>query len=133
MRVNEYPLGSFMRVLNGRYAQYFRKKSGTRGYLFQDRYKSIVTQDQHYSEEMVRYIHLNPVRTGICASLKQLDTYPWTGHSVIVGLQSWQIQNTGDVLKRFDRLRTNAIVNYRNYFKSGLDKEPDIYSTLRKT
>jgi len=48
IRVNEYPLGSFMRVLNSRYAQYFRKKSGTRRYLFQDRYKSIVTQDQHH-------------------------------------------------------------------------------------
>jgi REP element-mobilizing transposase RayT len=48
IRVNEYPLGSFMRVLNGTYAQYFRKKGGTRGYLFQDRYKFFVTQYQYY-------------------------------------------------------------------------------------
>jgi len=133
IRVNEYPLGSFMRVLNGRYAQYFRKKSGTRGYLFQDRYKSIVTQDQNYIEEMVRYIHLNPVRAGICATIKQLDTYPWTGHSVIVGLQSWRIQNTMDVLKRFDRKKAVAIEKYRKYLKSGLNKEPEIYSIIRKT
>jgi len=46
IRVNDYPLGAFMRVLNGRYGQYFRKKSGTRGYLFQDRYKSIVTDER---------------------------------------------------------------------------------------
>jgi len=43
LRVNEYPLGNFMRQVNGRYAQYFRKKTKTRGYFFQDRYKSIVS------------------------------------------------------------------------------------------
>ena len=36
-------------------------------YLFQDRYKSIVTQDQHYIEDLVRYVHLNRVRVGICS------------------------------------------------------------------
>jgi REP element-mobilizing transposase RayT len=132
IRINEYPLGSFMRVLNGRYAQYYRKKSGTRGYLFQDRYKSIVTQDQHYIEEMVRYIHLNPIRAGICATIEHLDTYLWTGHSVIVGLQSWKIQNTSDVLKKFNRQRAIAIEMYRKYLKSGLDKEPEIYRTIQK-
>ncbi len=133
IRINEYPLGAFMRVLNSRYAQYFRKKSETRGYLFQDRYKSIVTQDQHYIEEMVRYIHLNPVRAGICTTIEQLDTYPWTGHPVLVGLQSWQTQNTRDVLKRFDRKRAKAIEMYCKFLKSGIDKEPEIYSTIRKT
>ena len=66
LRVNEYPPGNFMRQVNGRYVQYFRKKTKTRGYFFQDSYKSIVSQDQYYIEQMVRYIHLNPIRAGIC-------------------------------------------------------------------
>lgn len=132
IRVNDYPLGNFMRVLNGRYAQYFRKKIGTRGYLFQDRYKSIVTQDQHYIEEMVRYIHLNPIRVGLCNTIMDLDKYPWSGHSAIVGMQSWQIQNTLDVLKRFGKQRKRAIAMYRTFLEAGLDKHPEIYSTIRK-
>jgi hypothetical protein len=133
IRVNEYPLGSFMRVLNGTYAQYFRKKGGTRGYLFQDRYKSIVTQDQDYIEEMVRYIHLNPVRAGVCATIEQLDIYPWTGHSVLVGSRSWQIQNTVDVLKKFSRKKVVAIEMYRHYLKNGLEKEPEIARYVKPT
>jgi len=76
-----------LRQLNGPYAQYFRKKRAMRGYLFQDRYKSIVRQDQLYIEELVRYVHLNPVRAGLCADgaalnmvrdgAKYLNEYAW--------------------------------------------------------
>ncbi len=50
-RVNENPLGIVMRWLNSKYAMWYRKKNTGRGYLFQDRYKSIVTQDQGYEGE----------------------------------------------------------------------------------
>ena len=131
IRVNDFRLGTFMRLLNGCYAQYFRKKSGSRGYLFQDRYKSIVAQDQFYIEEMVRYIHLNPVRAGICKTMEELDDYPWTGHAVLVGVKSWNIQNREDVLKRFDKKRNRAIKLYRAFLKAGLEKESTMYSTIR--
>ena len=61
LRSSDEPIGTMMRRLNSRYARYFSKKYNRRGYLFQDRYKSIATQDQNYIEELVRYIHLNPV------------------------------------------------------------------------
>lgn len=93
LRINEFPLGEFMRLLNGVYAQYFRKETKMRGYLFQDRYKSIVTQDQHYIEEMVRYVHLNPLRAGICTDLEELNKYKWCGHSVVMGESKWDVQN----------------------------------------
>ena len=85
LRANEMPLSSFMRPLNSRYAHWFRKKSQSRGYLFQDRFKSIATQDQGYIEQLVRYIHLNPLRAGICRTIAELDRYPWSGHSALVG------------------------------------------------
>lgn len=131
-RINDYPLGTFMRLLNSRYGQYFRKKSQTRGYLFQDRYKSIVTQDQHYIEEMVRYIHLNPVRAGLCRTVMELDHYRWSGHHVLVGMRSWPIQNTVDVLNRFGKQRKNSIVKYRAFLEAGLSEEPEIYPTIRE-
>jgi REP element-mobilizing transposase RayT len=131
VRINENPLGNFMRLLNGRYAQYFRKKSKTRGYLFQDRYKSIVTQDQFYIEEMVRYIHLNPIRAGICRSIRELDHFPWSGHSVLVDNQSLKAQNTTDVLKRFGREKKGAITEYLHFLEDGLKTEPDSYSAIR--
>ena len=35
--------------------------------------------------ELIRYIHLNPLRAGLVKDLKELDKYPWTGHSAILG------------------------------------------------
>ncbi len=43
------------------------------GHLFQDRYKSIVTQDQNYIEELILYMHLNPLRARICKDTRELD------------------------------------------------------------
>ena len=35
--------------------------------------------------ELIRYIHLNPLRANLVEDLKALDKYPWTGHSAILG------------------------------------------------
>jgi len=121
-----------MRQVNGRYARYFRKKSKTRGHFFQDRYKSIVTQDQYYIEQMVRYIHLNSVRAGICKTLRELDTYKWCGHAVIMDRRSCDIQNTHDVLKCFAGEKKDAQNRYRLFLKEGMKKEPDVYTVIRK-
>lgn len=45
-----------------------------------DRYKSIVTQDQNYLLELIRYVHLNPIRAAMCGNLTELKKYHWSGH-----------------------------------------------------
>jgi REP element-mobilizing transposase RayT len=130
IRMNEYSLGRFMGLLNGPYAQYFRKNMRMRGYLFQDRYKSIVTQDQHYIEELVRYVHLNPVRAGICSNLDSLKKYLWCGHSVVMGAEQWKAQNVNDVLLRFDKNPVFARKKYLQFLQEGISTEPDIYRLL---
>jgi REP element-mobilizing transposase RayT len=77
-------LWRIMKPLNMRFAQICNKKYERRGPLFMDRFKSIVTQDQNYIQELVRYVHLNPVRAGICKTLRELDRYPWTGHPALM-------------------------------------------------
>jgi len=62
------------------------------GYLFQNRYKSIVCEEDPHFLELVRYIHLNPIRVGIVSTLDEQDKYPYCGHSVLMGksAQQWQ-------------------------------------------
>ena len=48
-------------------------------------YKSVVCEEDTYLLELIRYIHLNPVRAKLVEDLKALDKYPWTGHSVLLG------------------------------------------------
>lgn len=127
------PLGRFMRLLNGRYAQYFRQKTGGRGYLFQDRYKSIVTQGQCYIEETVRYVHLNPIRAGICRTLDDLERYPWSGHPVVMGKKEWSVQNTRDILNRFSSDETVAREKYMEFLRIGMGADDETTRAIRKS
>lgn len=125
LRLNERPLSELMRPLNSKYAQWFRKKSKSTGYVFQNRFKSIVTQDQGYIERLIRYIHLNPIRAGICKTISELDRYPWSGHAVIIGNRQNTFQDTKAVLKRFGSNHQSAVHSYRAYILTGAGNDED--------
>ena len=125
-------MGEMMRKLNSTYARYHARTRSRHGYLFQDRYKSIATQDQNYIEEIVRYIHLNPVRAGICAGLAQLDRYPWCGHAAIMGNARNNFQDTKTVLRRFGKTDAEARERYRQYLEEGTASSSDtVIRTIR--
>lgn len=46
---------------------------------------SIVCQEETYLKELVRYIHLNPLRAGIVDGLQALNEYGYCGHSALMG------------------------------------------------
>ena len=116
-----------MRNINGQYAQYIRKKLGKNGHVFQDRYKSIVVQDQLYLEQLIRYVHLNPIRAGLCHNMSELNRYKWCGHRVLIGKQSCKFQNTVVVLNRFNKTPTA----YRDFIKQGLNNEDEFYNKIQ--
>jgi putative transposase len=68
----------FIKYLLQRYARYFGKQYEHKGYLFQNRYKSIAIDKDSYLLECARYIERNPVRAGIAAVA---DEYPWSSCS----------------------------------------------------
>ena len=79
------PIGNVMkRILTG-YAQYFNRKYGRCGYVFQGRFKSTICDSEVYFQTLTRYIHLNPYRAGIVNSLKELAAYRWSGHIALIG------------------------------------------------
>jgi putative transposase len=84
VRTADFPLSKVMRRLLGGYAGAFNRRHHRCGHLFQNRFKSILVEEERYPLELVRYIQLNPVRGGIVRSLEDLDEYPWTGHAEIL-------------------------------------------------
>jgi hypothetical protein len=84
LRTGVRPLSSAMRRLNGGYARAFNLRHGRCGYLFQDRFRSFLVQDDAYLRVLIRYVHQNPVRAGIVESLSALERYPWCGHAELV-------------------------------------------------
>jgi len=71
------------RLLTG-YAVSYNLRHRRHGPLFQDRYKSIVCEAESYFTELVRYIHLNPLRVRLVADLKELESYLYCGHGAIL-------------------------------------------------
>ena len=61
LRTATFPIATVMRRLLTGYAIYFNRKHRRYGHLFQNRYKSILCQEDPYFLELVRYIHLHPV------------------------------------------------------------------------
>jgi putative transposase len=83
VRTGKEPLARSMRRLMTGYAINFNLRHKRRGHLFQNRYKSIVCQEDLYLLELTRYIHLNPLRAGLVPDLEGLGRYPWSGHSAL--------------------------------------------------
>jgi len=85
-------LPSFMRCLLTVYSRYFNSKHNRVGHFFQNRYNSPIVGKDAYFREVVRYIHLNPFRSGFVLSVGKLVDYLWTGHRKIVkgGYPDWQ-------------------------------------------
>lgn len=100
------------------------KRHGRRGYLFQDRFKSVLCQDQDYAAQLIKYIHLNPVRAGMVKSLEQLGSWTWCGHGFMIGNQKARgqaFQNRKESLRRFGEEEKEAVENYLNYLSEGYD------------
>ena len=85
LRIGPTPLSKVMRRLMTGYAVTFNKRHKRSGHLFQNRYKSVVCEEGVYLLELIRYIHLNPLRANLVKNLHELDKYPWTGHRSILG------------------------------------------------
>src|SRR3989304_9115966 len=108
------------KVLTG-YAIYFNHKYKRSGYLYQNRYKSILCQEEAYLLELVRYIHLNPMRSKLVKDIDELNRYKWSSHSVLVGENKVEWQSTGEVLERFGKTNGLAIKKYLEFIEDGKD------------
>lgn len=128
LRPGNQPLANAMRRLLTGYAIHFNRRHRRVGYLFQNRFKSILCQEDVYFLQLIRYIHLNPVRAGLLQNVGSLENYPWTGHPVLLGKKQVPWQDTGDVLSRFSSQKNRAVKAYLRYMgeAEGLKENPNL-------
>ncbi len=119
-RSEQQRLSSFMRKLLTGYAGYYNQHHHRYGHLFQNRYKSIAVEEDAYFKELVRYIHLNPVRTKMVDSLSALDRYEWSGHGGIMGHGIYEWYDTEYVLSWFGKRLKEARRNIVHLSKKAL-------------
>ena len=122
------PLSTLMRRFLTGYAQQFNRRHKRHGHLFQNRYKSVLCEKEPYLLELVRYIHLNPIRAGILRNMEDLDKYPLSGHAVIMGNIKKEWQDVEYVLGRFGNTVRSGRKFYAQFVSSGieLDRKPEL-------
>lgn len=121
IRRDNIPISKVMQRLLTSYALYFNKRHERVGHLFQNRYKSIICQEDTYLLELIRYINLNPLRAGAVDSLKALKTYPYSGHAYLLGKKrraDWLNQDY--VLSHFAKTGKRAKGLYLKFITDGV-------------
>ena len=121
-------IATVMRRLLTGYGVSFNRRHRRHGHLFQNRYKSILCQQETYLLELVRYIHLNPLRAGLVPSLEALATYRYCGHSRLLGRYGGGWQDTEEVLSRFGKRVASARAGYSAFVATAIEqgRRPDL-------
>jgi putative transposase len=122
LRTGATPITTVMRRLLTGYAQGYNRKYKRQGHVFQNRYKSILCQEDKYFLELVRYIHLNPLRAKIVEDLDLLNRYKYCGHSVVMGKTKNDWQDINAVLSMFGEKLGTARHAYNIFVKKGISE-----------
>ena len=115
LRTAGAPISDIMKRLLTGYVVSFNLRHNRVGRLFQNRFKSILCQEEVYFLELVRYIHLNPFRTKQVKSMDALERYNFCGHGALLGNTEIPWQDLDYVLSRFGKKQSDARRNYRDF------------------
>ena len=118
LEVEKVPLSRIMQVLQFRYTRYFNRRHGKVGHLFQGRYKAILRDKDPYLLELVRYIHLNPIRSRV---VRNLEKYRWVGHLNYLGRRKDGLIDEEFVLSQFGKDKDSARNRYEGFILDGSD------------
>lgn len=115
-------LSGFMRVVLTGFGVSYNRRNSHKGHVFMGRYKSILVEEERYYLELVRYIHLNPVRAGLIGGLEDLAAFRWTGHRAILSGEAPAWQPVLPVLSHFGPIAEEARSLYLGFLADGLEE-----------
>lgn len=107
------------RVLTG-YSQWYNRRYRHIGHVFQGRHKAILCDSDTYLAELVRYIHLNPVRAKMVVLA---EDYAYSSHREYLGLHLANIVDVDPLLRRFGHNREIAVERFRDHVAAGVGIE----------
>jgi REP element-mobilizing transposase RayT len=112
VQVGALPLGALMQQVESRFARFVQKGIPTTGHLFENRYHALLVDVDSYFLELIRYIHLNPVRAGI---VDTADMYLWSSHRTYLGKVEQPWVETAFALRLFSDDLAKARLLYANF------------------
>jgi len=120
IEMRDDPVSRVMQRVLTTYSQYHNRKYKKVGHLFQGRYKSILCQTDRYLGELVRYIHLTPVRARM---VKRPEDFEYSGHRAYLGLDRMGLVDTEPVLRHFGATKKRAVEVYTRFVESSLAEQ----------
>jgi len=111
---------SISRIMHGLltgYSQYYNRTHKTIGHLLQGRYKAILCETDRYLAELIRYIHLNPLRAKIVRNPEQ---YQYSSHRAYVGLEKEHLVDADPVLRHFGGRKSQARERFSLFVRAGM-------------
>lgn len=123
IQVGDVSISHIIQNLAFRYTRYFNRKYNRIGHLFQGRFKSVIVEGDRYFKELIRYIHLNPVRANL-VSLPQ--EYEWSSHKSYLMLNEYTWLSKGKLLNKFGILLDDSIKNYESFILKGIGLETEL-------
>jgi putative transposase len=129
IEIGKTPLSKVMQNILFRYTRYWNRRYKKTGHLFQGRYKAILCDKESYLLELIRYLHLNPVRSKIVGDPGQ---YAWSSHGAYLKPDAKSWISVDEVLPQWGKSRAQAISGYRRFVLDGLKDghRDDLYQVV---
>jgi REP element-mobilizing transposase RayT/transposase len=127
---SEPTVSIFMQTLNSVFAKKYNKINDSFGSVFAKRFSSIIVQEGNNLKEIIRHVHLNPVRSGDC-TLENLDSYKWCGHNEIVNdKKADSIISKQDALNLFSE--SGQVDEYKAFVTTSCKEVPESVKLMQK-
>ena len=120
LRMGAISLDRPMRSLQQRITRGVNVRRRVYGSLWQGRYRAKLVKDQRYLDQLLIYIHLNPVSAGIVDDPAE---YRWSGHRELLGKAKRPIVDVDEVLRVFGTTRRAARAAYVRRLKGSFEEE----------
>jgi len=126
IQMGQTPLSKVMQNISFRYTRWMNRRHHRIGHLFQGRFRAILCDADAYLLELVRYIHLNPVRAGLADTP---EGHPWSGHRAYLGIESVPWLTSDWCLSRFSANVGVARRRYASFVLEGIEqgRRDDLY------
>ncbi len=127
VRTSAIPLSRTMKHLQGTYSRTFNRRWRRSGPLWQSRYQARLVEDQQYLDQVIIYIHLNPVRAGL---VDDSVDYKLCGHREMLGKVRSPLVDVDDALICFGETVRQARQAYRRNMRTALGEDTDSDSSV---
>jgi len=113
-------LSRTMQSLQGRFSQSFNIRHRSTGPVWQSRFKAEWVGDNAYLQQLIVYIHLNPIRAGL---VEDPARYRWSGHRELLGRKGSKLVDADDALIVFGETSRAARRHYMSSIRGALEED----------